>query len=817
VYVFGVTCAAAVLGLILISRVSFDANVLHLLPRRTPSVRDYQLFLQDFGSLDHLYIVFESDGAIAEHTGLVDAYVEGLKHVPEVESVDAELFEPGKDWTYLLDRQLYLLGADGAAAALSRFRPPTLERELTHARELLSMPSSQVKTFVQQDPLGLLTALSDRMGRGRGILSANTMQNGYVSADGRSRLVIVKPKGQPFDTDFCKALFRRLTEVETKARQLASADDPDASTVTIKAAGAYRVSLEAEQLIRREGIINSVATLVVLLLVLFAVFRTSWVLVYGCLPLAIAALLTLGINGVLRGSLSPAVSGSAAMLFGLGIDGVVMLYARYLEERQHGASPDAAVSRSASTARSVALAQLTTAASFFALLFGDFPTLRELGSLVGIGIVICCALVLLLLPALLVREEGRQTGRDRTTPWLGRGVTRRPTPLIWIGVIVTIALGVASIRLRLDTGIERLQAQTGGAQVEKEVADRFSLPQDVLLVLNENTELEPLLDADTRLTDALARRAPSVAVSGIDFMLPPAREQARVSEALRRSGVTKTQVEQDVEAAAKQVGFRAGTFGPFFDRLPRLLDPEARVTYDGLIEHGLGSITSRFVTFHDGRFKMVTYVYPQRTTDLAAVRQVVSEVDSHLRLTGLPVINRDLRQQFLPEFLKGLGIGIVAVALLVYLVFRTVLNSLLVLLPTAVGFVWSAGLLALLGVELDLFSLFAVVTFVGISVDYSIYVLHGYVFDRASDMQAVLTTTGGAILIAFSMTLIGFGSLVTSSYRPLHVFGIVSLVTLTSCLVASIVLLPAVVLELERWSSSRLSPPSTKTPTSPTW
>ena len=109
-------------------------------------------------------------------------------------------------------------------------------------------------------------------------------------------------------------------------------------------------------------------------------------------------------------------------------------------------------------------------------------------------------------------------------------------------------------------------------------------------------------------------------------------------------------------------------------------------------------------------------------------------------------------------------------------------------------------MLALLRVELDLFSLFAVVIFVGIAVDYGIYVLYRYVCEPSSGMDDVLTKTGAAIIIAYATALIGFGTLINSSYGPLHVFGIVSVVTLTCCLTASLVSLPAFVLEMERWS-----------------
>ena len=801
--VFGVAIGAAALGVYLVSRVSFDANILRLLPQRSPSVREFHDFLQNFGSLDHLYVVFDSKEAIGDHAALVDGYVDLLRRAPEIESVDAQLFEPGKDWSYLSDRELYLLGADDAAGALARFRPPRLDAEIAHARDLLSMPSAQIKALVQQDPLGLLAMLRDRMGREKGFVSFDPTQEGYVSRDGRSRLVVVKPKGSAFDGDVCKALFRRLADVESAARRQAAAEDPDAGAVHIEAAGAYRVSLEAEALIRREGIANSVGSLVLLLLVVVGVFRTPWVIVYGFVPLALAALLTLGINGLLAGSLSPATSGSAGMLFGLGIDGIVLLYLRYLEERRAGATPDRAIVLMSGTASSVVLAQVTTAATFFALLFIDFPTLQDLGGLVGVGIVICCGLTLLLLPALLPRAAEAPAGRGLTAAWLGRFVTRAARPIVWASVVATIALGAAATRLRLDPGIEKLQAQTRGAVLEKEVADRFSLPRDVLMVLNDNADIEPLLETDARLERAVAARAPSVVASGIGFMLPSAREQARVSALIVQTGASPADVQRDIRAAARRIGFRPDTFDPFLQRVPRLLDPAERISYDGLIAHGLDSIVSRFLVRRDGRYRAVTYLYPQQSLDIDGLRQIVHDVDPGLRLTGLPIINHDLRRQFLPQFLKGIALGTAAVTVLMYVVFRTVRHTLLALAPTAVGFVWSAGILALAGVELDLFSLFAAVTFIGIAVDYGIYVLYRFVREQPSDMNEVMTRTGAAITIACATALIGFGTLVNSSYGPLHTFGIVSIVTLTCCLVASIVALPALVLEIERWSSAR--------------
>ena len=790
---------SAIGGAVLVSRVTFDANILRLLPQRSPTVRNFDLFLRRFGSLDHLYVVFESEEAIGEHTDLVDAYVEALRRAPEIESVDAQLFEPGKDWSYLSDRELFLLGPSGAAEALARLRPPRLDEELAHARELLSMPSAHIKAMVQQDPAGLLTMLRERMSRQKGIVAFDPTQEGYVSQNGRSRLVIVKPKGAPFDTDFCKALFRRLSEVERTARADAGVADPESAAVTIRAAGAYRVSLEAEQLIRREGIVNSVGSMVFLLLFVFVVFRTPWVMVYGSVPLALAAVVSLGIAGQVQGSLSPATSGAAGMLFGLGIDGVVMLYLRYLEERRVPRSPEDATRHMSTTATSVVLAQVTTAATFGALLLIDFPTLQDLGLLVGMGMLLCCAFTLLVLPALLTWRTSAESDRLLTSAWLGRFVTSRATMIVWVGALATLLLAVAATRLRLDTSISKLQAQTPGADLEREVATRFSLPQDVLLVMNDNEKIDPLLAADQRLARALETEMPSVVASGISFMLPPEEEQAAVAAVLRDADATAADMSRSVELAAERAGFRPGVFAPFIDRLPRLLNATDRITYDGLMAHGLDSIVSRFVIRRGDRYESVSYLYPKGAVDIDRLNEVVRRVDPNLRLTGLPAINHELGRRFLPEFLRAMAIGTIAVALLIFAVFRTIRHTLLALLPTAVGFTWSAGVLALLKVELDLFSLFAAVTFVGMAVDYGIYVLSRYLFEQPRDVNRVLTHTGTAIMIACFTALIGFGSLINSSYTPLRVFGLMSIVTLTCCLLASVVFLPAFVHKTQRW------------------
>ena len=277
--VFGIAIVAALSGILLVSRVSFDANILRLLPQRSPSVRDFELSFSNFGSLDHLYVVFNSArrhwrprrarGSLRR--GAAARARRSSRSTPSSSN-------PARTGPTSPTASSICSAPTARPRRWPRFRSPQLERELAHARDLLSMPSAQMKALVQQDPLGLLTMLRDRMSREKGFVSFDPTQEGYVSPDGRSRLIIVKPKGRAVRHRFLQGALPAVVRGRSHRATGSGGGRSDAGAVEIQAAGAYRVSLEAEQLIRREGIANSIGSLLLLLLVVFAVFRTPWVM-----------------------------------------------------------------------------------------------------------------------------------------------------------------------------------------------------------------------------------------------------------------------------------------------------------------------------------------------------------------------------------------------------------------------------------------------------------------------------------------------------------------------------------------------------------
>lgn len=779
--------------------VAFDSNVLNLLPQHGPALQAFRTYLTGFGSLDRLYISLQApDGhTIAEYGPAVSRYLAALRELPALEEVHAGLDEAGRDWSYLLDRRLLLFDQAGAREALSRLTPPSLERALVDARNRLAVPSIEMQSMVRDDPLGWLALVRDRL-RSQGLpLAWTSAGQGYVSADGRSRLVIARPVEPPQDVAFSRRLNRDLDAIA--ARTIAAPTDGTGEPLpplSVEEAGGYRIAPEMESFVRRESIRNSVASFVMVTLLVVAVFRSARPLLLVLAPIVLAALVTIAGYGMFH-RLSTAATGSSAMLFGLGVDGTLLLYVGYLAGRRRGLDAEGAVAGLGGPAVSLTIGFTTTAATFLGLVPLDFPALAELGRLIGLGILLCGVFTMLVVPALVPSRPGPSQLRRLDTPWLPVLVLRRRRAILAGAAVATIILAATAPGLRLVPTLDRLKTTTPGESVEADLAQRFGIPSDTVLVLATGPDLDALLRSQARL-DAALRAAPAVPVSSPATFLPPEAQQAAVSAELAAALPLAKQIGPLLARTAATVDFRAGVFDAFTRHLPTLLNPSQRLTLEGYRAHGLSDLIGQYVQRAGDTYQTVSYVYPRSNAERARVADLVSRQGAPLQITGIGAVNAELARQFWPKFLRGAAIGTSAVLVLVFAGFRDPKLVALSLLPTGLSLLWTAGLLSLAHVELDLFSVFALLMSIGIAVDYGVHILHHSLRRGADGLTRALTEVAPAILLAGASTILGFGSLAFSSYRPLQMLGLVTVLTVSGSLVASLLVLPALLMGRRR-------------------
>jgi len=310
----------------------------------------------------------------------------------------------------------------------------------------------------------------------------------------------------------------------------------------------------------------------------------------------------------------------------------------------------------------------------------------------------------------------------------------------------------------------------------------------VTVMMQRGRSLDDLLEENRGLTDAVRQRAPTLPVQSVSGLLPSAAAQAARAAQIRQALPSAETVDRDLTQAAADSGFRPGSFAPFSARLPRLVAADP-LTLDNFAAHGFGDVIGRFLVRAEDQWLLATYAFPKNAEEAAALSATVAARGDRIVLTGMARVNEELSASFGPEFLKGLTVGTVIVIALLLATFRSARLVILALSPTAIGLVWAAGILAVAQVELDLFALFAVMTFVGIGVDYGIHLIHRY--EDLNDPVRVTAELAPVIMVAGAITLLGYGTLVTSSYPPLRSIGVVSAVSVVTLVIASALVLPA--------------------------
>ena len=203
---------------------------------------------------------------------------------------------------------------------------------------------------------------------------------------------------------------------------------------------------------------NTVGSLVLILPLLYLVFRSPWLVAIGPLPSALSLVVVLGILGFAGATLSAAATGSAAMLFGLGVDGVVLLYVSHRLALAKGLTPHEAARAIAEPSKSMLLGMWTTAATFYGLMFVDFPSLQELGRLVGHSMVVCGLATLFLVPATLPRKA-RAVQRALVLPGLADWIFRHRPPCSPDRSSRLLGSGRRRLADRINPTLERLRSR----------------------------------------------------------------------------------------------------------------------------------------------------------------------------------------------------------------------------------------------------------------------------------------------------------------------------------------------------------------------
>ncbi|HYG63933.1 MAG TPA: MMPL family transporter [Thermoanaerobaculia bacterium] len=819
--VFAAFVVLVIVSAALISRLSFDTDMLSLLPKEDPAVRTYVETLEDFGSSTYLLVAIRiPEGAVVDpYETLADDLAGRLAQLPELKSVQHKIGEPQELLATFYPKALLFLDDAGRRQLEARLSDTGIERRVSELRRQLKTPQGMAaKELLRLDPLGMSDVFLSRLQSSRGSLRVDWTSGYYLSRDHRLLLILAEPVRPPQDIDFVERLAVQVDRAVDEARgEWEEIAGPGVKAPEVVVGGPHLTALGDAALIKKDMILNLGTAVPSVLLFFWFTFRRPSSLMYALLPMVTGLALTFAFAELTIGSVSSATSVVAALLAGLGIDFVIVSYGRYIEERQKGATLEAALlAMSGSTGRAVLVGAVTTTVTFWAFLFTRFTGLRQMGLLTGTGILFCVLSVFLLLPALLAWGEDRHQ-RRRTQPklylhsfgseGLMRLSLRHPWPVCLAGIAITLAALALAVNIEFDESMKTMRPKGNrGIDVAAEVGKEFGSGFDSMTVVLSGKTPEEVIELSGRAAHGAQRMVDTGTLygfSGVTSLIPsPSQQREALAWIEREKGDTLDleRIRATFARATAAEGLRAEGFTEGFDLLASAVSLREPIGPESFQESPQTRLLlERYLVKTDRGWKAAVYLYPLdnrwRREPPPDALHLVDKLGPQAALSGTNVVNQRVRSLVLRDAWVAGIIGVVLVALLIWMDFRSLPRTLASLVPLTVGLIWMVGAMVLVNTPMNFINIFVTTMIIGIGVDYGVHILHR--FQEVQDyprreFENAVVETGKAVVAASVSTIFGFGSIMFSHYPGLVSTGKVAVLgAVTTCLV-SITLVPAV-------------------------
>ena len=713
-----------------------------------------------------------------------------------------------------------------------RLDPKQIHQTVRRAATELVTPFSSLGTnYFVADPLGLME-VEARSGRGFSQFANFDLNwgsgNRFFSKDHKALLIIAEPRQSAMDYKFAEQVVHWTRD---NIRSTTAAPDFRDSGVQALAAGAYVYAEQEHQFIetniRRISLISIIGNLLLCLLI----YPRIPLLLLSLLPAGLGILWTTGIASFYPGEVNLISLSFIAILAGLGDDQVVHFFNRVPQEWAkagvlNAATLNAAVLRTfETTGLSVVFCIVTAATATAALAASSFKALAEFGFILTVGMFMMMFHTLLTVPALMglwwrvSKPRAPQTITFRILPWIARKtvdfVGRNPRMVVGVGSGMFLLSLAFLPAIKLGGHFEIAGADNPAVAAQNRLSARFGIEGSPNILLISGGEQEVLGRAEklTAGLEAYQQRGVIKSIFSPTALLPSVQTQTERASSL--AGVNLAASAHALEDSLRENGFRIEPIQPFIDRLRKLgqglgqgqpndpltLETAAKFLPPGLLDNSIRKMA-------DGSYVAAIAFYG---TDPDAVEVVPESVIDSWRNQFGPFVefsfdkmNRDMQNQVLHDSRRALVWTAAGILLIVYLTFRNLRVSLIVLIPIIFGIVVTFGLLLLVRHRFSFMSITAIPLIIGIGIDNGIHLVRRYLESRhlegshldngSTGILVIAKASGAAIIQSNLTTIVGFGALMASSFAPLAEMGLVTSLGVALALVGGLLLIPAVIL-----------------------
>lgn len=480
------------------------------------------------------------------------------------------------------------------------------------------------------------------------------------------------------------------------------------------------------------------------------------------------------------------------VLIAIANDYGIHLIARYQELNAEGSDyskKDLAKRIFSSLSKPVLLTGLTTVAGMLCLLGHILVAARRLSVLAASGIMFALAASLFFIPAVasflpkskkIIRASVGSRKKpilERLLLFFGDFVSNRPKIVIVVSLILAVFVSVGIFFMAVNTDPNTYYPKDHPIVYTAGLINKNLGGAQNISVVFQGDIKDPRI---MKKIDRIEREIEKIPEVGNTTSI--ARVVRQMSRAINDEGDEFYDIIPDSRNAIAQ----------YFELYSMSGDPE---DFEKLVDFPYENaiITARLNTTSTSKMDKV----------IGQIEQMVKD-DKDVKLVGgFGLILSELARLLVNGQFVSLGLAILVVGILLMILFRSVTAGLISAIPLSISIVTLFGLMGIFRIELNIATAMLSSIMIGVGVDYTIHILWRYKEERKNTLlprpaiRKALTTTGRGIVFNALSVIIGFIILLTSSFMPVRFFGFLVVVSIFTCLMGALVLIPSLCLVLK--------------------
>jgi len=476
-------------------------------------------------------------------------------------------------------------------------------------------------------------------------------------------------------------------------------------------------------------------------------------------PLTLLA--TVGTMSLCGVELTVLTSVLPTLLLAMAVADGVHLVQRFSEMRREGVSATESAQRAMErTFFPCLVTSVTTALGFLSLCVANMGDLVELGAFAAIGLLYAFVLTMVVMPATLsfVQQVPPRRRLDLPGRLVGAtaGMLRRPR------LVLAVAGALVAVAAWQFTNVEQ------GSRLADDI-----WPSDpvALSVTHYEAEFVPMMPGEVIVTataaDGFSDPAAWAELEEVVDRLEATRGMERTLSIVDpvRDGVPRALVLGSLSRlAAPELG--------------ALLGPEGRI--------------ARVLTFQED---LGTAWFEER-------RRIIADWNTDLehtevRAAGVSIVGSVLVNQLVEDLAQSFVGSLLIIFVLVWTVFRSVRLGWIAMVPSLFPLLLNLGVMGAMGISLRPITVITFCIAFGLAVDDTIHLLARYREERRAGLgrspalAASLKTAGRPVVVTTLLLMVGFGTVLFSSFKGIFLFGLLVGLALLGSMIGALVMLPA--------------------------